>query len=125
MPGTTASPPRSLSSRFGRGTFFDYKQKYRQGFRGARHGNSGQCKLRPATVQAEGTVLAIVNDTCNVMPATRMKGIGDGRQDVQKYLPVSFTWKVVRDKVNNVSRRCTLLCFNTSPYFLTGVAPAT
>jgi hypothetical protein len=46
-------------------------------------------------VHAEGTVLSIVNDTYDVMPATRMKGIGDGQQDVQKYLPIAFIWKVV------------------------------
>ena len=92
----------------GRATFYDYKRRYRRGIRSGRHGNTGQVKRRPATVQAEGTVLSIVNDTCDVMPATRMKGIGDGQQDVQKYLPVAFTWEVVRKKVNNVRSRSSL-----------------
>jgi hypothetical protein len=47
-------------------------------------------------LQFSPTKLIKVSSACDVMSATRMKGIGDGQQDVQKYLPVAFMWEVVR-----------------------------
>lgn len=96
-----------------RASYHNYKKAARSGSITSSHGNSGQLRPRPATVQAEGTIHAIVRMNADLMPH-QMKGIGGGRQDVRQVLPSTLNWKQVLSDVNEV-------CFSIRLYLHTSI----
>ena len=49
-----------------------------------------------------GTMKAIIDSNANQMPH-QMRGVGNGRVDTLKYLPVGNNWKRIRADANKVS----------------------
>ena len=82
-------------------TFHSYVQRYNEGVLSTTHRNTG-CK-RPwiGTVQVMGTIAAIVKENANQMPH-QMRGIGHGRVDTLKYLPIGNNWKRVMADANEI-----------------------
>ena len=68
------------------------------------HENKGIKRPRIGTVQAMGTMAAIIHDNTDLMPH-QMRGIGNGRVDTLKFLPAENNWKRVRVDTNEVLHR--------------------
>ena len=85
-----------------RATYLEWKRQARLGYINSTHGNQGMKRPRPHTIQAEGTIMAIVRQNADLMP-TQMKGIGRKRQDIRKVLPSPWNWKAIHEESNRVS----------------------
>ena len=65
------------------------------------YGNKGIKRPRIGTVQAMGTMAAIIHDNADRMPH-QMRGIGNGQVDTLKFLPARNNWKHVQVDTNEV-----------------------
>jgi hypothetical protein len=75
---------------FSRLTYMLYKLDSKWGCRFLPHGKKGTHKLWISTRQAESNAQSLINLSAGIIPC-QMKGIGNGRQDVQRLL--LETWK--------------------------------
>jgi hypothetical protein len=82
-------------------TFYAYASLYNCGVVNPSHGNHGVKRPRPATVQAMGSIKAIIQDTADQMP-NQYRGIGHGREDNRKMLSAGSSWKQIREDANVV-----------------------
>ena len=82
-------------------TYHNYIEKYHYGMVSGAHGNKGIKRPRIGTVQAMGTMAAIIHDNADRMPH-QMHGIGNGRVDTLKFLPAGNNWKCVQVDTNEV-----------------------
>lgn len=85
-----------------RATYMEWKRQARHGYLNSTHGNQGIKRPRLHTIQAEGTIMAIVRQNADLMP-NQMKGIGGKRQDVRKVMPAPCNWKAMLEESNRVS----------------------
>ena len=65
------------------------------------HRNKGIKRPRVQTVQVTGTMKAIIDSNFDQMPH-QMRGIGNGRVDILKYMPTRNNWKCVQVDANEV-----------------------
>ena len=82
-------------------TFHSYIDKYIIDVVSGTHGNKGVKRPRIQTVQVTGTMKAIIDENADQMPH-QMRGMGNGRVDTLKYLPVGNNWKRVQADANEV-----------------------
>ena len=75
-------------------TYHNYIKKYHEGMVSGALENKRIKQPRIGTVQAMGTMAAIIHDNTDLMPH-QMHGIGNGRVDTLKFFPVGKNWKRV------------------------------
>ena len=95
--------------------YHTYALMYKEGVLSGDHGNKGVKRPRVGTVQATGTMKAIIDENADQMPH-QMRGIGHGRMDTLKYLSAGHNWKRVRTDANEVHSRllfCVLLIWRS------------
>lgn len=84
-------------------TFHGYIRNFKEGVLSGQHGNKGIKRPRIGTVQAMGTIAAIVSENADQMP-NQMRGTGKPhRIDTLKYLPALNNWTKVHSDVNEVN----------------------
>ena len=82
-------------------TYHNYIDKYKQGVVSTTHGNKEVRRPRVGIVQVTGTMKAIINSNADQMPH-QMRGVGNGRMDILKFLPAGNNWKRIRADANEV-----------------------
>jgi hypothetical protein len=98
-------------------TFFSYLSLFKEGVQSSTHGNRGIKRPRLGTVQAMGTIAAIVKENADLMPH-QMRGTVPGRMDTLKFLPAGHNWKRIQAEATEVRIQCSVkICFNLSYYF--------
>jgi len=83
-----------------RSMYMSYKSNSKWSCQFLPHGNQCTHKLRISTKQVESNVQSLIDLFIDIMPH-QMKSIGNGRQDVQRWLPKS--WKSLqREKWSSI-----------------------
>ena len=82
-------------------TFHNYMDQYKKGIISSTYENRDVKRPRLGTMQALGTIRAIINETTNHMP-NQMRMTAIGRRDTLKFLPSGHSWKMIQHDATQV-----------------------
>jgi hypothetical protein len=88
-----------------RSAYHVYKAAAAGGSVSGSHGNAGARRPRPQTIQAQATLMTIINENADQMP-NEFRLVGNKRVDNLKVVPSAMNWDHMREQVNYVSSSC-------------------
>jgi hypothetical protein len=104
-----------------RSAYHVYKAAAVRGSVSGSHGNVGARRPRPETIQAQATLMTIINENADQMP-NEFRLVGNKRVDNLKVVPSAMNWNHMREQVNYVSTQFPPLSFENREYFILSAA---